>query len=77
MREWSAGFESYDRIGRGKLPGAAARLSGLPFIALSIHNSHGEPILMWETMQQALDLAAVASSHAEVAFNLMGADADH
>ena len=57
----------------GKLPGAAARLAGL----LHCVNNPGQPWaekISVETMQQALDLAATFASHAEIAFELMGAD---
>jgi len=64
MRDWA-----------GKLPGAAARLAGLLHCVKHPSQSWGEKISV-ETMETALDIAAVASSHAEVAFNLMGADAE-
>jgi hypothetical protein len=57
----------------GKLPGAAARLAGLLHCVKHPQQPWGEKISV-ETMGTALDIAAVASSHAEVAFDLMGAD---
>jgi len=59
----------------GKLPGAAARLAGLLHCVKHDSQPWGEKISI-ETMGQALDLAAVFASHAEIAFDLMGADAE-
>ena len=57
----------------GKLPGAAARLAGLLHCVQHDSQPWAESISV-ETMGQALNLAAIAASHAEAAFNLMGAD---
>ena len=57
----------------GKLPGTAARVAGVLHCVKYPQQPWGTHIDV-ETMSQALDLAAVASSHAEIAFNLMGAD---
>ncbi len=57
----------------GKLPGGAARVAGVLHCVKNPQQPWGTPIDVG-TMKQSLDLAAVASSHAEVAFNLMGAD---
>lgn len=57
----------------GKLPGAAARLAGLLHCVKHPSQPWVEKISL-KTMQQALDLAAVFASHAEIAFEVMGAD---
>jgi hypothetical protein len=57
----------------GKLPGASARLAGLLHCVKHDSQPWAENISV-ETMQQALDLAAVFASHAEIAFEMMGAD---
>ena len=57
----------------GKLPGAAARLAGILHCVVHPSQPWAESISL-ETMQQALDFAAVFASHAEIAFDLMGAD---
>ena len=59
----------------GKLPGAAARVSGVLHCVKYPSQPWGNHIDV-ETMSQALDLAAVASNHAEIAFDLMGAAAE-
>ena len=59
----------------GKLPGTAARVAGVLHCVKNPRQPWGTHI-DGETMATALDLAAVASSHAEIAFNLMGADAE-
>ena len=62
MRDWA-----------GKLPGGAARLAGLLHCVKHPQQPWAEKISV-ETMQQALDLGAVFASHAEIAFEMMGAD---
>jgi hypothetical protein len=57
----------------GKLPGAAARLAGLLHCVKHDSQPWAEKISL-ETMSQALDLAAVFAGHAEIAFEMMGAD---
>ena len=57
----------------GKLPGSAARVAGVLHCVKHSKQPWGSHI-DGKTMATALDLAAVASSHAEIAFNLMGAD---
>ena len=58
----------------GKLPGAGARLAGLLHCVKHPQQPWAEKISV-ATMGQALDLAAVFAGHAEIAFDLMGADA--
>lgn len=58
----------------GKLPGAAARLAGL--FHLLEHESPQTRAVGRETMNQALNFAALLTEHARSAFALMGADAD-
>ena len=57
----------------GKLPGAAARLAGLLHCVRYPEQPWSEQIQL-ETMQQALGLGAIFSSHALAVFNLMGCD---
>jgi len=57
----------------GKLPGAAIRLAGIIHCALNHTQPWGRDIES-ETMTSALDLAAIYSEHALVAFGLMGGD---
>lgn len=57
----------------GKLPGAAARIAGLLHCAENPYQSWVEDISL-ETMQRALELASIFSSHALIAFDMMGAD---
>lgn len=54
-----------------KLPGAALRLAGLFHVI-----EHGEktPIIMFNTIERALDLSERLISHARAAFDLMGSD---
>jgi hypothetical protein len=56
----------------GKFPGQAARLAGL-FHAATVHEPHRNALTL-ETMQSALDVAAILSEHAKAAFGLMGSD---
>lgn len=57
----------------GKLPGAAARLAGLLHCVQYPQQPWSDQIEL-ETMQQALALASIFSSHALKVFDLMGAD---
>lgn len=57
----------------GKLPGAAARIAGLLHCAEN-SNQHWKLEIDLETLQAALELAAVFADHALIAFDLMGAD---
>ena len=57
----------------GKLPGAAARIAGLLHCAENPYQPWAEDISL-ETMQRALELASIFSSHALIAFDMMGAD---
>ena len=57
----------------GKLPGTAARVAGALHCVKNPKQPWGDHI-DGETMATALDLAAVAASHAEIGFNLMSAD---
>ncbi|MBU4491580.1 MAG: DUF3987 domain-containing protein, partial [Euryarchaeota archaeon] len=57
----------------GKLPGAAARIAGLLHCAEKPYQPWAENISL-ETMQRALELASIFSSHALIAFDMMGAD---
>lgn len=57
----------------GKLPGAAIRIAGLFHCAKTPVQPWAENITL-ETMRQALDIAATLTSHAELAFDQMGAD---
>ena len=57
----------------GKLPGAAARIAGLLHCAEKPYQPWAENISL-ETMQIALELASIFSSHALIAFDMMGAD---
>ena len=57
----------------GKLPGAAARIAGLLHCAENPYQPWAERISL-ETIQRALELASIFSSHALIAFNMMGAD---
>ena len=59
----------------GKLPGTAARVAGNLHCVKHSQQPWATEISI-ETMETALDLAAIASSHAEIAFGLMGADSD-
>ncbi len=57
----------------GKLPGAAARIAGLLHCAENPYQPWAERISL-ETMQRSLELASIFSSHALIAFDMMGAD---
>ncbi|MBW2664093.1 MAG: DUF3987 domain-containing protein, partial [Deltaproteobacteria bacterium] len=57
----------------GKLPGAAARIAGLLHCAKNPYQPWVENISL-KTMQRALELASILSSHALIAFDMMGAD---
>ncbi|OEU64731.1 MAG: hypothetical protein BBJ57_04000 [Desulfobacterales bacterium PC51MH44] len=57
----------------GKLSGAAARIAGLLHCAENPYQPWAKNISI-ETMQRALDLASIFSSHALIAFDMMGAD---
>ena len=57
----------------GKLPGAAARIAGLLHCAENPYQPWAERISL-ETMDRALELASIFSSHALIAFDMMGAD---
>ena len=57
----------------GKLPGAAARIAGLLHCAENPHQPWAENISL-ATTQRALELASIFSSHALIAFDMMGAD---
>ena len=57
----------------GKLPGAAARIAGLLHCDKKPYQPWAENISL-ETMQIALELASIFSSHALIAFDMMGAD---
>lgn len=65
-------FESI-RDWAGKLPGAAARISGLLHCAENPHQPWARAISL-ETMNTALIIASYFADHAEIAFDLMGAD---
>ncbi|WP_408605354.1 DUF3987 domain-containing protein [Desulforapulum autotrophicum] len=84
-KEWSAFYHvteeglrdggqfEFIRGWAGKLPGAAARIAGLLHCAENIDQPWTKQVSL-ETMQSALDIAAVFSNHALIAFDLMGAD---
>jgi hypothetical protein len=57
----------------GKLPGAVARLAGLIHCVKCPYQPWGEPVAL-DTMQTALELGGVFSSHALKVFSLMGCD---
>jgi hypothetical protein len=57
----------------GKLPGAAARIAGLLHCSENTVEPWSKPVSL-ETMRNALDIAAIFSSHTLVVFDLMGAD---
>jgi putative DNA primase/helicase len=57
----------------GKFPGAAARLAGLLHCVQNSEQPWAEEVSL-KTMQQTLDLAATFATHAEAAFESMGAD---
>ena len=57
----------------GKLPGAAARIAGLLHCAENPYQPWAERISL-ETMQRSLELASIFSSHALIAFDIMGSD---
>jgi len=57
----------------GKLPGAAARIAGLLHCADNPHEPWTIPVSL-ETMTTALEIATAFANHAEIAFDLMGAD---
>jgi putative DNA primase/helicase len=60
----------------GKLPGAAVRIAGNLDRAARVFDNTGlaDRIISAETMEKALDIFAVLSSHALAVFDLMGAD---
>lgn len=68
----SGQFENIKGWG-GKLPGAAARIAGLLHCADNPSKPWTVPVSL-ETMRNALDIAAVFSGHALIAFDSMGAD---
>ena len=55
-----------------KLPGAAVRLAGV--LHCSQHPEASNGVIDAKTMGQSLDIAAILSEHALIAFDLMGAD---
>lgn len=57
----------------GKLPGAAARIAGLLHCAENPYQPWAERISL-ETMDRSLELTSIFSSHALIAFGMMGAD---
>ena len=57
----------------GKLPGAAARIAGLLHCAENPYQPWAKSI-SFGTMDRALELASIFSSHALITFDLMGAD---
>ncbi len=63
----------YIRDWAGKLPGAAARLSGLLHCAKNPFQPWTTPVSLG-TMTNALTLASCFADHAEIAFDLMGGD---